>query len=155
MWTEPMLRVLHLVPAPNQQAALWERLTSTTAAPCPWKFSSSKPLGLIQPTVGHPYRAHSWRPEKVTGCESLLLTLNFSYSCLEPQGLSDKILPTSAKWDLPAAKSGWLWCDRVVFASFLLWNQHLGCAKTIHEGSGSGAEVVLAPMPSLNLTKTF
>lgn len=41
----------------------------------------------------------------MTRCGRLLLTLNFPCFCLEPQGFSDKILPTSAKWNLPTTKS--------------------------------------------------
>lgn len=59
---------------------------------------------------GYSHRAHTaqvpFRPSLQQAVGSLLLSLNFPCACVELQGLSDKILPMSAKKDLPATKAG-------------------------------------------------
>lgn len=99
---------------------------------------------------GTPPRAHSRGPYQtisVTGGERLLLTLNFPRSCLELQSLSDKILPTFAKCNLPATKAGpaltrmvtWLF-----WLHFIVKPAHR-CANVIHEARDRGGEVIVAP----------
>lgn len=88
----------------------------------------------------------------MTRCGRLLLTLNFPCFCLEPQGFSDKILPTSAKWNLPTTKSELVLMRTV---TWLLSNQYPGCTKAAHKARIAAVRVFGLLVPFLSLLEAL